>query len=44
MVLYKALYDDIRVALLVGRIRQMCHYGSLVIRIVIERSVLIKEG
>ena len=34
----------IRVASIVGRIRQACHYGSLVIRDVIERFVLFVKG
>ena len=41
---YKALYDDIRVASLVGRIIQACHYGSLVIRDVTERLVLMVKS
>ena len=42
-VVYKALYDDMRVASLVNRIRQVCHYESLVIRDVTERSVLFMK-
>ena len=33
-----------RVASVMGRFRQVCHYGSLVIRDVIKRSVLIGKG
>ena len=44
MVSCKALYDDIQVALLMGRIRQACHYGSLVIKEVTERFVLMVKG
>ena len=32
-----------RVALIMGRFRQVCHYGSLVIRDVTKRSVLIEN-
>ena len=34
----------IRVALVLGRFRQACHYGFLVIRDVIEKFVLIVKG
>ena len=44
MVSYKALYDDMRVALLMGKIGQACHYRSMVIREVTKRSILIEEG
>ena len=33
-----------RVASVVGRIRRACHYGSLVIKDVTERSVLEVQG
>ena len=33
-----------RVAPVVGKIRLACHYGSLVIRDVIERFVLMGKG
>ena len=44
MVPYKALYNDIWVASAVGRIKQACHYGSLVIRDVKEGFVLMVKG
>ena len=44
MLAYKAMYDDHMGCPVLRRIRKICHYGSLDIRDVTERSVLFMKS